>query len=666
MPDSDLLLNLKRISEKSVIAQLLANFLFGVPIVIITMAYLQFDLKTIIAVLSVYLIIAGGFFTPYFFYLPRVLIHKLQARLYRVSIGNAEQGEVELVVGELIDLPLKISITVLISAFCGFAFGVVLIRLGLIRGLVDIKDLATFIVFSIGGVISLVQSFVSYLLIWSEIKEIIAKIVADNQWLFRRKLKFKRLPFVYKLLFLVLGPTIGAQISVLVISLGRVYIESPESFARSFVYLSIAIAFSYVYILFITRLFAIHIQQPITKLTEWAHLILKNEKASPLDILTNDEITDMATYTSQMVDKLYRDQEIIESERINLNVVLAEVKDVIVAVDRSDCVVLLNLAGEKMFEQTEAEVMGKKFGDAFVIIDRGGSLVSLNALIENDTSADDNTPQVYRVVTQNKENIYVNVHIRQVNGGDSEIRKIVIIHDVTREQELEKMKLDFVSIAAHELRTPITAIRGYLSALDQETKTKLNDEEKEFFQRVLISSDELSSLIDNLLNVTRIERGAMKLKPDALMMDKIIKDEIERQINLADQKGIAIDYVPPTRMMPPVKADKFWVSQVVMNLLSNAIKYTQTHGKVAIEVTQVDNMLQIGISDNGPGIPAEALDHMFEKFFRVSGELEEGSKGTGLGLFICKAIVEAHGGKIWVESELGVGSKFSFTIPLMY
>ncbi len=266
---------------------------------------------------------------------------------------------------------------------------------------------------------------------------------------------------------------------------------------------------------------------------------------------------------------------------------------------------------------------------------------------------------------KNGDTKYIKVTISPLNYADINNQSIksvlLVIHDITQEQQLENMKLDFVSIAAHELRTPITSIRGYLAILQAEAITKLTEEERKFLERVYISSNELSSLIDNLLNVSRIERGALKLTYSEFSMNDLVSEEIQRQQNLAEQKNIKLILHFKTEYH--VNADRFWIGQVIMNLLSNAIKYTQITGQITIQINGNDRNVFVDFIDNGQGIPKDALNHMFEKFFRVSGTLEEGSKGTGLGLFITKAIINAHNGEITVNSEVGQGSTFSFRIP---
>ena len=227
------------------------------------------------------------------------------------------------------------------------------------------------------------------------------------------------------------------------------------------------------------------------------------------------------------------------------------------------------------------------------------------------------------------------------------------------------MKLNSVSMAAHELRTPLTSIRGYLSVFQEEDIT-LNDEQKMFLKRISIASDQLVALVENLLNITRIEKGVMALNKNPLNLLETIKTIIESLHESASQRNISVKLFEPEENIPLVDADAFRISEVITNLLSNAIYYTDKGGNVDISFSHNDKEIITHIKDTGQGIPKEALPHLFTKFYRVSGKLEQGSKGTGLGLYIAKAIIDMHNGKIWVESEVGIGSTFSFSLPIAY
>src|SRR3989344_5913409 len=221
--------------------------------------------------------------------------------------------------------------------------------------------------------------------------------------------------------------------------------------------------------------------------------------------------------------------------------------------------------------------------------------------------------------------------------------------------QLEDMKMGFVSLAAHELRTPLTAIKGYISVYLKDYKDTLNKDQADLLNHALSNTDRVLVLVENLLNVSRVERGALSFNPESIdyvsIISQIVSDFRERAI----EKNIQLDFVSPDQNIPQIKADKVRISEVLSNLISNAINYTNPGGKVQISVHLQQDEVWTCIADNGPGIPEEAIPKLFTKFFRVTSGLtqNQNSQGNGLGLYISKAIVDMHHGKIWVESKVG-------------
>jgi two-component system, OmpR family, phosphate regulon sensor histidine kinase PhoR len=240
---------------------------------------------------------------------------------------------------------------------------------------------------------------------------------------------------------------------------------------------------------------------------------------------------------------------------------------------------------------------------------------------------------------------------------------LITIHNLSQEQQLEEMKVDFVSMAAHELRTPLTAIRGYASLLQMHYSSHLENTAKELLTRLIVSTTNLANLIDNLLSVSRIERNSMIVDTKPIDLPIILNDIFESFKQQAQTKHQTYTLSMP-ETLPKVMADPFRIGQVFINLIANAINYTPEAGAISINVQNKETYLEIAVQDSGEGIPPEALPRLFTKFFRVSGSLEQGSKGTGLGLYITKSIVEMHHGKIWAESTVNKGSIFTFTLPI--
>lgn len=249
--------------------------------------------------------------------------------------------------------------------------------------------------------------------------------------------------------------------------------------------------------------------------------------------------------------------------------------------------------------------------------------------------------------------------------ADGEVTGVVaVLHDITREKEISKMKNEFVSHVSHELKTPLASISAYAEMLadgeaeDEETK-------KEFCSVIQSQSQRLNRLIEDILNISRIESGLIKVKKEPVSLAVLIRDAVEmiksyaaeKNINVAEKSNIVCDQVI---------ADKDMMSQVVVNLLSNAVKYTPEGGNVTID-TEVDDatgVVRVSVNDTGVGIPENEIDKLFNKFYRVSSN-NKYAKGTGLGLNLIKQIVEnVHNGRVFVKSKVGHGSTFGFEVPL--
>lgn len=368
----------------------------------------------------------------------------------------------------------------------------------------------------------------------------------------------------------------------------------------------------------------------------------------------------------RLAGQLEKRAEVIMGERNQLNSVLFSILDGVFVLDREERIIIFNKAMEKLTNFSREKAIGKPADEIVRFFDKDHQITSQDYCKLTERERDETIFAKKKLKLLNKfENIrYVDVNSATIKEAKAiNVGCIVTAHDVTEERQLEEMRLDFVSIAAHELRTPITAIRGYLSILIEEVAGKLAPEERSWLEKAFVSTSNLSSLVENLLAVSRIELRTLKLELTKCNWREILQGVVNDFKQPATQKGIHLQ-LKVAGGLPKIAVDRFRISEVVANLLSNAITHTKSGGRVEVSTQLKDSQIVTTVSDTGQGIPKEALSHLFTKFFRVSGVLEEGSKGTGLGLYISKAVVEMHKGKIWVESTLGVGSKFSFSLPV--
>jgi len=227
--------------------------------------------------------------------------------------------------------------------------------------------------------------------------------------------------------------------------------------------------------------------------------------------------------------------------------------------------------------------------------------------------------------------------------------------------ELDRMKSDFVSMVSHELRTPLGLIKGYVGTLLRRDAPLDEATREEFLQVIDEETDRLTELVTNLLDMSRIEAGTLRVDRRPTPLARLLADCADRLRAREPDRALYLD-VPSA--LPPVLADERRIAQVVDNLLTNAVRYSPEATPIVLGARAVDGGVEVRVVDQGIGIPADKQDQVFEKFFRANASDTRRFAGTGLGLTICRGIVEAHGGTIWVQSEPGRGSTFAFHIPL--
>jgi len=231
-------------------------------------------------------------------------------------------------------------------------------------------------------------------------------------------------------------------------------------------------------------------------------------------------------------------------------------------------------------------------------------------------------------------------------------------------KKISKRKTDFISSVSHELRTPLTSIKGYAAILMEGKLGHLPEAARERLEKINRHSDELVHIVNDLLDIARIESGRVVMKTEEQDLKAIIANVTD--LIAIQCKNKNIDLIADIRKdIPVVLADRVQLERVFINLLGNAVKFTPENGKITITAHSKDNIIQVDISDTGIGIPQDALPMLFEEFYRVDNPINQQVKGTGLGLSLVKHIIQAHKGRIWVESKPGKGSTFSFTLPAM-
>ena len=259
---------------------------------------------------------------------------------------------------------------------------------------------------------------------------------------------------------------------------------------------------------------------------------------------------------------------------------------------------------------------------------------------------------------------YAEIRINPIFGDNGNIKFFLgIERDITAQVEMEQLRGDFISIASHQLKTPLTTVKWYLEVL-------MRDDNIEGDQLMLVTNaysgaQRMSTVVNDLLNVSRLDSKKIKVTPEPIQLEYFLLDIISNSKPLIHDGG-GIDFKKPSKELPRIPVDRVLLSQVVQNLITNAISYTPDSKKchLIIEIRQDGKNCIISIQDNGIGIPNDVGDKIFEKFFREKRAQKQDTSGSGLGLYICKKIMEAGGGKIWFESEENKGTTFYLSFPM--
>ena len=341
--------------------------------------------------------------------------------------------------------------------------------------------------------------------------------------------------------------------------------------------------------------------------------------------------------------------------------------DLIISTDLNDRILTWNRGAEVLFGYSKDEVVGNHLA-ILLPPERFHELEEIRSKVQISGALRD-----IEVRSKRKDGvmIYLSLSVSPIRDLQGKIVGFLrIAKDITekkryerRLKELDKMKSDFVSNVSHELRTPLTSIKGSVENMLDGLTGALNEKQIRYLVRIKSNTDRLSRLINDLLDLSRIESGRVEVRPTRLPLTALAEEVAEHLKPLAAEKLIRIE-VPVSNPSATAWADRDKVTQVLVNLIGNAVKFTPQEGKVTVALEKNDNdYVQISVADTGPGILPDETNKIFSKFYQVTNIAQQKPRGSGLGLAISKALVEMHGGKIWVESEVGRGSTFYFTLP---
>lgn len=349
-----------------------------------------------------------------------------------------------------------------------------------------------------------------------------------------------------------------------------------------------------------------------------------------------------------------RDDTEILAARKRSEAILLSTSDGILVFDADDRVTFVNPAAETLLGKGAEELVGL-VTDTWTIF---------GLAMDPEGPVQDTGTQAREVRMEEPEHRIVDVRVDPVfDDRQTYLGSVSTIRDVTVEREAMQMKNEFVSTVSHELRTPLTSIKGYIDLILDGEAGEVNEIQQEFLSIVKENSDRLVELINDMLDISRIESGRIVLKVQPLDVAERVEGAVNTFRAVTDQQGRTIHVNVPDDL-PKAAGDPDRVGQVLINFISNAIKYSPEGGDVHVRASADGTRVRVGISDEGIGIEPEDQARLFTKFYRVDSSLTREIGGTGLGLSICKSIIELLGGEVGVESEPGSGSTFWFTLPL--
>jgi PAS domain S-box-containing protein len=374
----------------------------------------------------------------------------------------------------------------------------------------------------------------------------------------------------------------------------------------------------------------------------------------------NAEVYRLINRQAQELGGMLRHQ---QEEASKSQAILESIADGVVVNNPQGQVILMNSAAEQILNRFRHHLVTtdvRHLIEAFDDPERTSALAVIEEMLSKASA-----PSQIRVssATLEMNSRVINAHMAPVIARHDEFLGIVtIFRDITKEVEADRAKSEFISTVSHELRTPMTAIKGYTDLLFAGAVGPLSDNQKHFLNVIKNNTGRLIALINDLLDISRIETGRVRFEPAPVKLGEIVAGVVEAMAARAQERGLTLTYEVDAGL-PEVMGDRDRLFQVLTNLVGNAINYTPT-GSVTVEATNVGMAVQVSVLDTGVGIDPADIGRIFDRFYRSDDPVVQEASGTGLGLPIVKMFVEMHGGRVWVDSEKGKGSTFTFILPV--
>ncbi|GAB7388523.1 cell wall metabolism sensor histidine kinase WalK [Bacillaceae bacterium] len=461
-------------------------------------------------------------------------------------------------------------------------------------------------------------------------------------------------------------PQSGQRLKILVVPitkgnkvLGAVYLEaSMEEMYQTIAQINRIFASATLLALLLTAglgvILARTITTPVKEITKQAAAMAEGDFNRRVKIYGEDEIGRLGAAFNHLTLRLKEALSQNEEEKEKLASILSNMSDGVIATDYGGRVILMNQRAEQMLGQEEEYALGKTLYEVLNLPEE-----------EWRTSLKEEGTLLLEAPVTTEQTYLLRVTFSPLQGqGENGNGIIAVLQDVTEQEKLENERKEFVANVSHELRTPLTTLKSYLEAL---LDGAIKDEQiaPRFLKVAMNETERMIRLVNDLLHLSRIDSKALQLNRTPTDMGQLVHEIVDRfSVQFMQRKlSLHVDAAPG---LPPVAVDRDGIHQVLDNLLSNAIKYSNEGGRIRIEVkVEQDEWLSVTVADTGQGIPKRDLPRVFDRFYRVDKARSRHMGGTGLGLSIAREIVKLHGGTIFLESEVGKGTRVTFRLPLM-
>ena len=412
---------------------------------------------------------------------------------------------------------------------------------------------------------------------------------------------------------------------------------------------AIAVIVSLLIALFISYRLA----EPIRAMERFTEKLRQGEPVGAILLNTADETKKLADNINFLVEELKDKIRIANEEKSKLMTALTSMTEGVLIINAQGLIEFVSPVLGDMLSVRYEDVFGKTLMEAFRSAELQKILTEFKRTGENITR---------EITLDMAEAVILNVSVSAVHGYPQEDKTMIVFHDVTRLKKLEKVKEDFVANVTHEIRTPLTAIIGYLETIKNGAIGNI-DETKKFVDIILNQAERLNRLVEDLLTLSHIELKELKFNFENVSINAAITNVISLVEAKAKEKKITI-HNNVRENFPMIRADKDKLTQIFVNILDNAVKFTPESGRITIAAKEADAYTAVSISDTGIGVPRDEIQRLGERFYRVDRSRSRDLGGTGLGLSIVKHLMIAHGGRMEIESELGRGTTVSLLFPL--